>query len=273
MEVDPIERTRNQTRKRKQDDLDSTLQISLRDRRYLKKPKRYGEACSVFVNEPTSHSDAMLCRDREQWRLAIQEELDSLRNNDTWEIIDRPPKAELIDTKWVFKVKLDSSGNINRYKARLCARVFKQRQGVNYEETYAPVVRYESLRVLFAVAARLDLEMTQFDVKTAFLYGELEEEILIEIPVGLDIPERSRKACRLKKALYGLKQASRCWNKRFSGFLSKHGFVRCESEWSVFTCKDGDGVMFLALFVDDGMIFGSSKVKIQCIIDELKKRV
>uniref|UniRef100_A0ABD2X989 Reverse transcriptase Ty1/copia-type domain-containing protein n=1 Tax=Trichogramma kaykai TaxID=54128 RepID=A0ABD2X989_9HYME len=194
----------------------------------------------------------MLCRDKEQWKLAIQEELDSLRNNNTWEIIDRPPKAEVIDTKWVFKVKLDSSGNIDRYKARLCARGFKQQQGINYEETYAPVVRYESLRVLFAVAARLNLEMTQFDVKTAFLYGELEEEILIEIPVGLDIPERSRKACRLKKALYGLKQTSRCWNKRFSGFLSMHGFVRCESEWSVFTCKDGDGVMFLALFVDDG---------------------
>ena len=166
----------------------------------LKRPKKY-QVNYVDVHEPTSLEDALTSPQAKEWRIAIQDEFNFHEKNQTWEIVDRMEGIRLLDTKWVLKVQLDSSGNIRRYKARLCARGFRQQYGIDYMETYAPVVKSESLRVLFAITAAEDLEMVQFDVTTAFLYRDLEEDIYIKVPEGLSVPDAENKACKLKKSL------------------------------------------------------------------------
>ena len=255
--------------KRKRKSMDCTIGTpNLRDRSKIKRPKKF-EANFVVIDEPSTIEEALRCSEEKEWKDAIQDELQSHQKNQTWEIVERPQGVDLLDTKWVFKVQRSSTGNVKRFKARLCARGFKQRQGIDYEETYAPVVKYESLRILFAIAAHQDLNMVQFDIKTAFLYGKLEEEIYIKIPPGLQVQHPEFKVCKLRKALYGLKQASRCWNIKFTEFLNKFGFVKCECEWSVYVCRCNQETLYLALFVDDGMIFGKNVSDIEKVTSAL----
>ncbi|KAL7291816.1 hypothetical protein TKK_0014597 [Trichogramma kaykai] len=245
----------------------------LRDRSTIKKPRIF-DAHYVEECEPVDYQDAISYSNSKNWKIAIQDELKSHQDNHTWDVVDRPKDMNdnaLLDTKWVFKLQLDSGGNVKRYKARLCSRGFKQRQGIDYEETYAPVVKYESLRVLFAIAAQYDLEMVQFDVKTAFLYEKLEKDIYIKVPPGLSTEYNNNKVCKLIKALYGLKQASRCWNKTFNEFLNKYGFIKCSSEWSVYRCRKSNSILILALFMDDGMIFGSVESEIQDVVKAMNE--
>lgn len=139
----------------------------------------------------------------------MKDEYEALILNGTWELCDLPEGRSAIKCKWVYKTKLDVNGDIDRYKARLVIKGYSQRKGVDYEETYAPVVRYSSLRYLFALAARLDMKVDQMDAITAFLQGELSEEIYMEQPPCFVDGKKRSKVCRLKKALYGLKQSSR----------------------------------------------------------------
>ncbi|CAB0043199.1 unnamed protein product [Trichogramma brassicae] len=230
--VDKQEPATAKERKKRKISETSICDRTLRDRLTLKRPKWYGEVHAALV-EPLSLNEALNCPKKDEWMAAIEEELASHKKNETWNIINRPEGIQVLDTKWVFKTQLNTDGTVRRYKARLCARGFKQRAGIDYEETYAPVVKYESLRILFAIAAHEDLEMVQFDVKTAFLYGILEEDIYITLPQGLHESHGENQVCKLKKSLYGLKQASRCWNKKFTDFLNEFGFEKCTSEWSV----------------------------------------
>lgn len=158
------------------------------------------------------HQEAVTSSDASMWLKAIEDKLQAHRDNETWTVVSRNRDKQTIDTKWVFKVHRKTTGDIERFKARLCARGFKQKEGMDYTETFSPVVLYDSLRVLLAIIAEKDLELAQFDVKTTFLYGELKEEVFMEIPEGLVIDDAKEKVCKLNKSLYGLKQASRCWN-------------------------------------------------------------
>lgn len=193
----------------------------LRDRAMLRVPQRF-EVNLAECNTPSTYEEAVSCPEAAQWIEAIEDELKAHRENGTWEFVPREPGRKLIDSKWVFKVLRDSEGSVLRFKARLCARGFLQRQGVDYSETFSPVVRYDSIRVLLAIITEENLEVVQFDVRTAFLHGDLEEDILMEIPTGLRIDKKngSRESvvCKLKKSLYGLKQAPRCWNEKFASF-------------------------------------------------------
>lgn len=142
----------------------------------------------------------------------MQEEYDSLIRNETWSLTQLPPNRTAIKTRWVFKVKEESDGSTTRFKARLVAKGFSQRPGIDFEETYSPVVKYDTLRVILSLVAAKDLDMAQLDIKTAFLNGELDEEIYIEQPEGYVAEGKGNLVCRLNKCLYGLKQASRVWN-------------------------------------------------------------
>lgn len=178
---------------------------------------------------------------------------------------------KLLDTKWVFKILKDENGHIKRYKARLLARGFQQKEGLDYTETFAPVVRYDSLRV-FLATTQLNLELIQFDVKTAFLYSDVKEELYLKIPDGLKVDgDSSAVMCRLNKSLYGIKQAARCWNTKFTYFLRKFNLVPCESEKCIYVGKINNVCVFLALFVNDGLIACESHVILDSIIDELNK--
>ncbi|KAK9729049.1 Reverse transcriptase (RNA-dependent DNA polymerase) [Popillia japonica] len=142
-------------------------------------------------------------------------------------------------------IKRLANGEISRYKARLCAKGFNQTEGVDYTETYAPTTRYDTIRVLLAVAARNNLDIVQFDIKTAFLHGELKEEILMEPPPG--ITTNTNIVCKLNKSLYGLKQAPRCWNNKFTMFLQDNGFKQCEADKCVYVRNQDDDLMPLAM--------------------------
>jgi hypothetical protein len=165
--------------------------------------------------------------------------------------MDAPKGANVVSNKWIFKVKRLPNGQIDRYNARLVARGFSQRHGIDYNETFAPVVRIESLRILLAVAAAEDLEVHQMDVVTAYLAGELEEEIYMAVPQGLTGIDG--KVCRLKKGLYGLKQSARVWNRRIASELKQAGLSVFPEDQSIWV--DQARNLILTLYVDDIVLF------------------
>ena len=141
--------------------------------------------------------------------------MDSMAKNQVWEFVDLLPGRKTIGNKWVLKIKRKADGSIDKYKARLVAKGYTQREGIDYEENFSPVVRFVSIRLIVAIVAHLDLELFQMDVKTAFLNGELDEEIYMDQPISFEVKEQGRKVCRLKRSIYGLKQASRQWYFKF----------------------------------------------------------
>jgi len=212
-------------------------------------------------DEPTSIQEAIRHPTRgKQWEKAILDEYNSLIKNRTWELVPRPPNRRIISCKWALKHKRDERGRIVRLKARLVARGFSQIYGTDYLDTYAPVVKLASIRILLAIAAVYGLEIHQMDVVTAFLAGDLEEEIYMEQPEGYEM-DGEDLVCKLLKSLYGLKQASRVWNRKIRRFLKSIGFAQTYSDPCVYVNKD-TGVI-IAMWVDDLIIFGKDMASIQ----------
>ena len=150
--------------------------------------------------------------------------------NKTWRLVDLPKGKNVVGCKWVFKVKRNADGDLSRYKARLVAQGYSQEAGQEYEEVFAPVARYSSIRSVLAIANQLDLEVHQMDVKTAFLNGDLENEIYMEQPEGYVGKSRPNMVCKLQKSLYGLKQSARCWNVAKDRFLKDAGYVQSSAD-------------------------------------------
>ena len=145
----------------------------------------------------------------------MKDEMSSMRCNNVWDLVELPNDAKAIGCKWVFKTKKDSSGNVERYKARLVAKGFTQKEGIDYTETFSPVSKKDSLRIILALVAHFDLELQQMDVKTTLLNGKLEEEVYMKQPKGFPSSDGEKLVCKLKKSIYGLKQASRQWYLKF----------------------------------------------------------
>ena len=164
----------------------------------------------------------------------MKEELKSMDDNQVWDLVELPESSKQVGCKWVFKTKRDSKGNIERYKARLIAKGFTQKDGIDYKET-SPVSKKDSLRIILALVAHYDLELHQMDAKTAFLNGDLEEEIYMNQPEGFVSIGKENMVCKLKKSIYGLKQASRQWYLKFNDTITSYGFV----ENTVDRCKEG----------------------------------
>ncbi|VVT44812.1 uncharacterized protein SAPINGB_P000542 [Magnusiomyces paraingens] len=194
----------------------------------------------------------------EFWLEACVIEMSSLKRNGTWELVDLPPGRKAINSKWVFKVKRKADGSIERYKARLVCIGFSQVEGIDYTETFAPVVRYETVRIVLAIAAQFGFQVHHMDVETAFLNGDLKEDIYMRQPKGFVVKGQESKVCHLKKSLYGLKQAPLCWNEKIHGALVKLGFIRNESDYGVYTKGSGSTMVIIALYVDDLLISGNS---------------
>ncbi|GAQ93484.1 hypothetical protein KFL_015700010 [Klebsormidium nitens] len=206
--------------------------------------------------EPKTLEEALSSPEAELWREALEEEFASLQENQTWELCDPPPGVKPIPCKWAFKLKKDENGNVDRFKARLVIKGFKQKKGVDYDEVFAPVSRHVTLRSLLAVAAAENLEVDQLDIKTAFLNGDLEEEIWMEQPELFETGEK-QTACLLKKSLYGLKQAPRAWYLKLTSEMRKLGFEPSAADPALFTKADGNGKRtFVAVWVDDSLVVG-----------------
>jgi len=179
--------------------------------------KPFSEDFTVYLvdDTPTTIVEAYASPDAEYWKDAVRSEMDSITANGTWEVTDRPVGCKPVGCKWVFKKKLRPDGTIEKYKARLVAKGYTQKEGEDFFDTYSPVVRLTTIRVLLSLAASHGLLVHQMDVKTAFLNGELEEEIYMEQPDGFIAQGQEGKVCRLIKSLYGLKQAPKQWHEKF----------------------------------------------------------
>lgn len=223
----------------------------------------------ALCEEPKTYQEAISSRDSVHWKLAMDDELNSLRKNGTWELVKPPPDQHIIDNKWVFKVKQKPDGSLDRYKARLVVRGFDQVHGVDYSETFSPVVKYTSVRSIFALAAAQKMKLKQFDIKTAFLYGDLKENVYMRQPIGYE--DGTSNVCKLKRSLYGLKQASRCWNEKFINFIRSFEFVACDADPCVFLRRKDNEVAILAIYVDDGLIAATNEQHINSIIARLEE--
>lgn len=221
-----------------------------------------------IAEEPLSYEQAVSSDEKKRWMEAMGEEMESLKQNNTWKMVNAPKNQKVIDNKWVYKIKYKPDGTMERFKARLVVRGFTQEHGIDYQETFSPVVRFTSVRAILAIAAAEKMTLRQFDVKTAFLYGELEEDVYMKQPIGFN--DDSGKVCKLIKSLYGLKQASRCWNKKFSAFIEKFRFIVCESDPCVFVRTANGSRLLLAIYVDDGLIAASNEKEIEPVINYLQ---
>ena len=162
----------------------------------------------LFVSDPTTYEEAAR---KGEWCKAMEEEIQAIEKNKTWELMELPKGKNVIGLKWVFKTKFGPDGSVQKFKARLVAKGYAQEYGVDYEETFSPVARFETVRLLLALAAQLKRNVYQFDVKSAFLNGELIEEVYVEQPRGFEVKGKEDCVYKLTKALYGLKQAPRAW--------------------------------------------------------------
>lgn len=224
---------------------------------------------AFLMGEPNTYNEAIRSNEKQKWIDAMREEYNSLVKNCTWKLVDRPVGQRIVDNRWVFKVKRNTDDSIERYKARLVARGFTQEYGVNYFETFSPVVRFTSIRIILAIAAKRKMHMKQFDVKTAFLNGELNENVYMEQPIGFR--DGTNKVCKLEKSLYGLKQASRCWNRKFKHFIEIFGFFTCKADPCVFVSKRNGELIILAIHVDDGLIVADNICSIEAVIKHLQE--
>ena len=207
--------------------------------------------CFNIDEDPKTFNDAMSSRDAAFWKEAIQDEIDSIMHNNTWKLADLPPGCKPLGSKWIFKRKMKVDGSIDKYKARLVIQGFRQKEGIDYFDTYAPVARITTIRLLLALAATHNLVIHQIDVKTAFLNGELDEEIYMKQPEGFVMSGNEHKVCKLVKSLYGLKQAPKQWHQKFNDVVLSNGFALNQADKCVYSklYTSGKGVI-ICLYVD-----------------------
>ncbi|KAK3029763.1 hypothetical protein RJ639_038040 [Escallonia herrerae] len=190
-------------------------------------------------SDPRTYEEAMKSQDSSFWKKAINEEIDSIMGNGTWKFVDLPSGSKPIGCKWIFKKRLRVDGSIENFKARLVAKGFSQNEGVDYFDTYAPIARIATIRVLIALASIHKLVIQSLDVKTTFLNGELEVEVYMQQPEGFVVRGQENIVCKLIKSLYGLKQAPKQWHQKFDQIVMSNGFKIHESDNCVYNKFDG----------------------------------
>jgi len=203
------------------------------------------------------------------WLAAMDEELNALRKNCTWDFVPRPPKTNIVGSKWVFRMKYQSDGSIDRLKARLVAKGYTQLPGLDYTDTFSPVVKASTVHVVLSLAITHGWPLRQLDVKNVFLHGILQEHVYMEQPPGYVDPHFPQHVCKLKKALYGLKQAPRAWFQRFSSFLLKLGFTCSCANTSLFVLHRQQQIIYLLLYVDDIILTGNNNSLLSSFIRQL----
>jgi hypothetical protein len=237
----PMEQGSYDTKKRKEKKDSATTMVSLK---------------SLSLNsyvEPNHYQDALSSPDAAMLKEAIEDEIQSLIENESWELAQLPKGRSVIDTRWTFRKKIGIDGEKDRYKARYCAKGFTQLKGIDYQETFSPVVKHITLRTMLSIATVLDLD--------------IEEETYIKQPEGYVIPGRENEVCRLKKCIYGLKQSSRVWNQKFCKFLTSFGLKSTAADPCLYTCQDKDGIILVAIC--DGLVCGSKMESINKVIEHL----
>jgi hypothetical protein len=205
------------------------------------------------------------------WQAVMQKEIDSIKQNQTWELADLPQGHRVVTLKWVYKLKQNEAREIVKHKVRLVAHGFVQQEGIDFDEVFAPVARMEYVRLLLALAAQEGWQVHHMDVRSAFLNGDLKEEVYICQPAGFIIVGQEGKVLRLRKVLYGLRQALRAWNSKLDDTLKKMDFVKSEHEHAMYRRSHGDDILLVGVYVDDLVITGSSLAAMEEFKEEIKR--
>ncbi|GJQ89693.1 putative RNA-directed DNA polymerase [Tanacetum coccineum] len=219
------------------------------------------------TTEPTTYDEAIR---NPKWIESMNNEIEALLRNNTWTVCDLPKGRKPVGSKWLWKIKFKSTGEIERYKSRVVAKGYSQREGFDYSETFSPVVKMSTVRCMLNVAICNGWDLFQLDVNNAFLYGDLAEEVYMTLPPGFE--NQNGKVCRLNKSLYGLKQAPRQWNAKLTMTLVENGFVQSKYDYSLFTKTSGDMVLMLLVYVDDIVITGNDNSEIGKFKEILKSK-
>ncbi|WVZ89575.1 LOW QUALITY PROTEIN: hypothetical protein U9M48_035957 [Paspalum notatum var. saurae] len=217
-------------------------------------------------NEPKTYKEAVMGPDSKKWLEVIRSELKSMADNQVWNWVEPLDQVRPIECKWI-----DTDGNVHIYKARLVAKGFRQIQGVDYAETFLPIGMLKSIQILLAIPAYHDYEVSQMDVKTAFLNGNLSEDMYMTQPDGFVDPQNAWKVCKLLKSIYGLKQASRSWNLRFDEVVKGFGFIKNVEEPCVYKKWERARLSGLILYVDDILLIGNDIPMLEAMKDSFRK--
>jgi hypothetical protein len=233
------------------------------------KPKLYHTTITDYTyTEPPTYLTASKYP---QWCIAMDEEFSALQRQQTWSLVPSPPGKNIVGCKWVFKLKRNSDGTISRYKARLAAKGFHQQYGIDFAETFSPVVKPPTVRLILALAVTYNWPLRQLDVRNAFLHGILKEEVYMQQPTGYVDSRHPHHVCKLQKSIYGLKQAPRVWFESFTTQLLNLGFHSASVDSSLFLYRDGSIIAYLLLYVDDIVLTGNTPSFLTQLISSLSK--
>ncbi len=220
------------------------------------------------IPTPGSYADAV--KDK-NWKLAIKEEYGSLMTNVTWDLVELPKDRKAIGCKWVFKIKQNADGSIAKYKARLVAKGFTQKQGIDFNETFAPVAKFTTIRTMTAIAAVEGYKIKQLDVSTAYLHADVEEDLYMEQPKGFEFEGENgtKLVCKLRKSLYELKQSGRNWNKKLDSWLKNYGFIASKADPCLYILRKEQDILIIAVYVDDIISMDNNPNLRQDFVDKL----
>ncbi|CAN1749024.1 Retrovirus-related Pol polyprotein from transposon TNT 1-94 [Linum perenne] len=221
---------------------------------------------STQLSEPCTYSQAVK---HNGWQQAMKSEYDALMRNGTWLLVPCPTNANIVGCKWIYRIKRHSNGTFQRYKARLVAQGYSQEAGVDYTDTFSPVVKPTTIRLVLSIALSKGWSLRQLDINNAFLNGDLTEEVYMRQPKGFEHPHKPDHVCRLRKAIYGLKQAPRAWFTKLKTFLLTQGFRGCRSDTSLFVQILPTHITYILVYVDDLIITGSNDSYLQTFINRL----
>jgi hypothetical protein len=245
-----------------------------RERRTITAPNRYSPSLHYLLltdgGEPSCYDEAMQVESKGEWKKAMDDEIKSLYTNQTWNLVKLPTEKKAIQNKWVYKLKQEQDGS-QRYKARLVVKGFQQKAGIDFTEIFSPVVKMTTIRTVLSIVAAEDLHLEQLDVKTAFLHGDLEEDIYMQQPQGYVEAGKEHLVCKLLKSLYDLKQAPRQWYLKFDKFMLKIGYIRCHADHCCYFKRFDNAYVILLLYVDDMLIAGSDIGEIENLKVQMAK--
>ena len=237
----------------------SLHRMTTRSQNGVFKPKKQLYLATKFpLPEPVEPSCITQAMKHPQWQAAMSAEFNALLSNGTWDLIPKQPHFNIIGNKWIFRIKRNINGSIARYKAHLAAKGFHQRPGIDYSETYSPVIKPQTIKVVLCLAISHGWSLCQMDVNNAFLHGAIDEDIYMTQPVGFVHSQYPNHVCKLKKALYGLKQAPRAWYHVLKNFLIDYGFTNSKSDTSLFVYHNGNVLAYFLIYVDDLLLTGNN---------------
>ena len=245
-------------------------------------PERFGKSYSHAVQstltknfiEPENFENAINSEQKDKWLEAMKTEIESLNETQTWDLVPREKGQNIIPGRWVYKIKHDSNGNIDKFKARYVAKGFKQIEGIEYSDTFAPTSKPETFKILLALSAIENFFLKQMDVKAAYLHPKIDKEVYLEQPKGFEKLDSNgnKLVCKLKKSIYGLKQAAKNWYQELSNFLIQQGFERSKHDYCLFLKNKENGKLYVLTWVDDLVIAGKSQNEIDKLKNSLESK-